>query len=269
MWRDTGDGHGVTLVITATGLAAIGLEAHTARQAETEATAAAPSKERKIREGTKQALLIEMLRRPEGATLDELVAVTKWQSHTIRGAMAGALKKKLGLTIVYVTHDQAEAMALSDRMLVMDMGVVQQVDTPTNMYNNPANRFVFSFLGLSNFMPVALHDGLVWPAGSASSNLECEIPEEWDDDRAVLATRPNEIQLTLEGGYRTRIKNRVFLGDYVEYRMDIGDAEIRVQTHEHRDFRVGDVCGVRLGKVKWYSAAEEISEEERERRKVI
>ena len=179
------------------------------------------------------------------------------------------LQKKLGLTIVYVTHDQAEAMALSDRMLVMDMGVVQQVDTPTNMYNNPANRFVFSFLGLSNFVPVSLHDGLVWPARSASSNLECEIPEEWDDDRAVLATRPNEIQLTLEGGYRTRIKNRVFLGDYVEYRMDIGDAEIRVQTHEHRDFRVGDVCGVRLGKVKWYSAAEEISEEERERRKVI
>lgn len=179
------------------------------------------------------------------------------------------LQKKLGLTIVYVTHDQAEAMALSDRMLVMDMGVVQQVDTPTNMYNNPANRFVFSFLGLSNFVPVALHDGLVWPAGSASSNLECEIPEEWDDNRAVLATRPNEIQLTLEGGYRTRIRNRVFLGDYVEYRVDIGDAEIRVQTHEHRDFRVGDVCGVRLGKVKWYSAAEEISEEERERRKVI
>ena len=179
------------------------------------------------------------------------------------------LQKKLGLTIVYVTHDQAEAMALSDRMLVMDMGVVQQVDTPTNIYNNPANRFVFSFLGLSNFVPAALHDGLVWPAGSASSNLECEIPRDWDDDRAVLATRPNEIQLTPEGGYRTRIKNRVFLGDYVEYRMDVGDTEIRVQTHEHRHFKVGDPCGVRLGKVKWYPAEEEISDDERERRKVI
>jgi hypothetical protein len=99
VWRDTGDGLGVTLVITAAGMAAIGLEADTARQAETEATAAAPSKERKIREGTKQALLIQMLRRPEGATLDELVAATGWQSHTVRGAMAGALKKKLGLTI--------------------------------------------------------------------------------------------------------------------------------------------------------------------------
>ena len=57
------------------------------------------AKERKAREGTKQALLIEMLKRPKGATIDEIVTATGWQSHTVRGAMAGALKKKLGLTI--------------------------------------------------------------------------------------------------------------------------------------------------------------------------
>ena len=57
------------------------------------------AKERKTREGTKQALLIEMLKRPKGATIDEIVTATGWQSHTARGAMAGALKKKLGLTI--------------------------------------------------------------------------------------------------------------------------------------------------------------------------
>ena len=57
------------------------------------------AKERKTREGTKQALLIEMLKRPKGATIDEIVTATGWQSHTVRGAMAGALKKKLGLTI--------------------------------------------------------------------------------------------------------------------------------------------------------------------------
>ena len=62
------------------------------------ATAIDP-KERKTREGTKQAVMIAMLRRPEGATIEELVAATGWQSHTVRGAMAGALKKKLGLTI--------------------------------------------------------------------------------------------------------------------------------------------------------------------------
>ena len=61
--------------------------------------AAEAPKERKAREGTKQALLIAMLKRPTGATIDEIVTATGWQSHTARGAMAGALKKKLGLTI--------------------------------------------------------------------------------------------------------------------------------------------------------------------------
>ena len=56
-------------------------------------------KEHKKREGTKQALMIDLLRRPKGATLAEIVEATGWQSHTVRGAMAGALKKKLGLTI--------------------------------------------------------------------------------------------------------------------------------------------------------------------------
>ena len=62
-------------------------------------TQAPAAKERKTREGTKQALLIEMLKRPNGATIDEIVTATGWQSHTARGAMAGTLKKKLGLTI--------------------------------------------------------------------------------------------------------------------------------------------------------------------------
>ena len=67
-------------------------------EAEDETPPPAP-RERRPREGTKQALLIEMLKRPSGATIDEIVTATGWQSHSARGAMAGALKKKLGLTI--------------------------------------------------------------------------------------------------------------------------------------------------------------------------
>jgi hypothetical protein len=116
VWRETGDGHGVTLIITNAGLEAIGVEpdgalqtgtrgeeASEAAQAPAEAgsppaPAAAP-RERKAREGTKQALVIEMLRRPEGATITEIVEATSWASHTTRGFLAGALKKKLGLSI--------------------------------------------------------------------------------------------------------------------------------------------------------------------------
>jgi len=112
VWRETGDGHGVTLVATDAGLAAIGIETEGAdapagaTDAPTEEPApetptepkAAP-KTRTPREGTKQATLIAMLRAPDGATIEEIMAATCWQSHTVRGAMAGALKKKLGLEV--------------------------------------------------------------------------------------------------------------------------------------------------------------------------
>ncbi|UPH70203.1 DUF3489 domain-containing protein [Abyssibius alkaniclasticus] len=104
VWRETGDGHGVTLVATDAGLAAIGIEpedANTAPAGATDApteTEAAP-KARMPREGTKQAALIVMLRAPDGATIEEIMTATNWQSHTVRGAMSGALNKKLGLEV--------------------------------------------------------------------------------------------------------------------------------------------------------------------------
>jgi hypothetical protein len=122
VWRETGDGHAVTLIITDAGLEAIGVEPDTGPQAatrgeETDEVPAAPAeasgqpapaaapRERKTREGTKQALVIEMLRRPEGASIAEIVEATGWLSHTARGVLAGSLKKKLGLAIDSEKHD--------------------------------------------------------------------------------------------------------------------------------------------------------------------
>jgi hypothetical protein len=114
IWRETGDGHGVTLVATAAGLDAVGVaqEAGPANAAPLDAadaptdepaaqaavTGAAPTS-RAPREGTKQAALIDMLSRPEGATIEEIATGLQWAPHTVRGAMSGALKKRLGLVI--------------------------------------------------------------------------------------------------------------------------------------------------------------------------
>ncbi|MFC2387256.1 ABC transporter ATP-binding protein, partial [Treponema socranskii] len=75
------------------------------------------------------------------------------------------LQKKFNFTIIFVTHDQSEAMALSDRMMVMDMGKIVQIDTPRNLYNKPINRFVHSFLGKSTFVKVEIKDGKAYPDG--------------------------------------------------------------------------------------------------------
>jgi hypothetical protein len=115
-WRQTSDKPALTLAITAAGLAALGIVPDDAPQAPTQAarkqkaakvvaasettsTAATGATVAKTRNGTKQALLIDLLRRPEGATIAEISEATGWQAHTVRGAIAGALKKKLGLTI--------------------------------------------------------------------------------------------------------------------------------------------------------------------------
>jgi hypothetical protein len=124
IWRNVEDGRAVFLRITPAGLAAIGIEPEAAQEArapqrpgagrtdspasdESPSAAAAQGRSAshtaplrgKTREGTKQAALVAMLQRPDGATIDEIVATTGWQPHTIRGAFAGALKKRLGLTV--------------------------------------------------------------------------------------------------------------------------------------------------------------------------
>ena len=107
LWRETGDGHGTTLVVTDAGLLAIGIEPVLVKTvAINKHDAEAPaSKVPTPRAGTKQAMLIALLQAPDGATMDEIVAATGWLAHTARGAMSGALGKKLGLVVTSAKED--------------------------------------------------------------------------------------------------------------------------------------------------------------------
>lgn len=121
MWRETGDGHGTTLIATEAGLEAIGIEP-LAASAVANMRKARPKSEPvqtpgdtdtakpvAIRAGTKQAQIIAMLQRPEGATVAEMVEATGWLAHTVRGSISGALKKKLALPI---TAEKAEGRGM-------------------------------------------------------------------------------------------------------------------------------------------------------------
>jgi hypothetical protein len=115
LWRETGDGHGTTLIATEAGLEAIGIEplaasaVASARKAKAKAEPAPDdtdtAKPVAIRAGTKQAQIIAMLQRPEGASIAEITEATDWLAHSVRGLISGGLKKKLGLP---VTSDKVE-----------------------------------------------------------------------------------------------------------------------------------------------------------------
>ena len=99
VWRESDDGQRFTLIITDAGFTAIGIEVELKKTKTQKSEPKTTPTERKIREGTKQALVIEMLRRAKGASIAEIVEATGWLQHTARGVLAGNLKKKLGLTI--------------------------------------------------------------------------------------------------------------------------------------------------------------------------
>ncbi len=168
------------------------------------------------------------------------------------------LQNKYGFSIIYVTHDQSEAMALSDRILVMKLGVMQQVDTPLNIYNNPANKFVFSFIGVSNFTNAHWRGDNAYITGSELAlPSSLAIPARMKgEDIFNLASRPTEIKFTSESdpdGVRGYVLRKAFLGEVIDYLVKVGDQEIRVQT-SRRDQgpEVEQGCCIKFLRPFWY-----------------
>lgn len=136
-----------------------------------------------------------------------------------------SIQKKLGITVVYVTHDQSEAMAMSDRVVVMSKGVVQQIGAPHEIYTTPANKMVADFIGLVNFMDGEAKGDRVFIKGTDisfanSANVNGE---------AIIAVRPENITMSLSGGMiKGVLTHRFYLGDAVDYRIQVGDHNVRV-----------------------------------------
>jgi iron(III) transport system ATP-binding protein len=163
------------------------------------------------------------------------------------------LQRRFGFSIIYVTHDQSEAMALSDRILVMKSGVVQQIGSPVEVYSAPANRFVFGFIGLSNFLKATISaDGMRVGAQSLAWEHHVPPPELIHAGEAVAASRPTEVHFT-EGGLRGVVRRRSYLGEIVDYQVAVGEQFVRVQKTRHEAGpQVGEPCGLSFAKLLWY-----------------
>lgn len=162
---------------------------------------------------------------------------------------------RMGITAVYVTHDQAEALALSDRVAVMNRGRIEQIGTPDEIYDFPRTRFVADFIGLSEFIEgeIMTIDSHQRRALVAASGLEISAPvpdEMVPGQKVLLFIRPNNIELLPQshpGGANTfsgMVDKMTYLGDRNDYRVRLGDElTLRVQTDGKVRFGEGDpVC---------------------------
>jgi len=143
------------------------------------------------------------------------------------------LQQRLGITSIYVTHDQAEAMALSDRIVVMEAGRVQQEGSPLDIYARPANRFVADFIGRVNFLEGRVAsvgpDGLRVDVGDRCLDVPGASGRLAAGDAATLVVRPETIRLVPSVGASTfigTIRRATYLGATVEYELEWEGATI-------------------------------------------
>ena len=159
------------------------------------------------------------------------------------------IQHNVGITTVYVTHDQEEAMAVSDRIAVMNSGVIQQIGSPKALYQRPANLFVATFIGRSNVMHgrLAVVDGKAWLCmpGGYRTLLPTVRPECLQEQDVVISVRPEELLLNRsaeEGGMRATVEDAVFLGLNTHYfvRLESGEeAEIIQESTIEETLRPG------------------------------
>ena len=162
------------------------------------------------------------------------------------------LQQRLGITAVYVTHDQEEALALSDRVAVMNRGRVQQVGTPAEIYTQPATKFVADFIGLSDFVPAkvaALEERSVVLAIGAERLRAPAVEGLQVGGDVLLFIRPNDVQIRSAAQHQENclpgtIRKGTYLGDKFDYRVDVLGMEVRVQTHGAERFEVGEQVAV-------------------------
>ena len=154
------------------------------------------------------------------------------------------LKNELGITFIYVTHDQEEALTMSDTIVVMNQGYIQQVGTPEDIYNEPKNAFVADFIGDSNILSATMvHDRLVNILGA---NFPC-VDEGFGQKKPVDAViRPEDIDLVKpeDGMIRGVVTHVIFKG--VHYEMEVMANNYEWLVHSTDMFPVGAEVGLRV-----------------------
>lgn len=138
------------------------------------------------------------------------------------------IQKRAGITTVYVTHDQEEALAVSDRIAVMNGGKIVGLGTPTEIYGRPGNVFMADFLGMKNIYPVKSRDGA---KAQLAEGVSLAVSEELPSGEISLVLRPDSVRFAgeaEENAFEGVLKHRLFMGTAVEYLVETSFGTVRV-----------------------------------------
>jgi iron(III) transport system ATP-binding protein len=153
------------------------------------------------------------------------------------------LQQDLGITSVYVTHDQSEALAISDVVVVMNQGRIEQIGTPTDLYRRPASHFVADFIGEANLLSAQVEDGGVRVGPYRILYRQAGIIA----GPATLMARPEAIRVAADGdGLPGRIRSAFFMGTYCDYIVETEAGEVSVADAQSVDAMHGVGASVRL-----------------------
>ena len=160
------------------------------------------------------------------------------------------IQQRVGITAIYVTHDQSEAMALSDQIIVMSKGVVAQMGTPQEIYYHPINEFVADFIGEANFLKGRMtgREGSKAVLDIHGNRLLVEGREDMQagtDYTVVL--RPEAATLADEGGMPCKVVLSCFMGSYQNYHVLVGDTLVKLEEHNPKNkriYEVGETCSL-------------------------
>ncbi|MFB6101476.1 MAG: ABC transporter ATP-binding protein [Haloplanus sp.] len=208
------------------------------------------------------ALGRSIVRDPEVFLLDEPLANLDAKLRTEMRATLVELQRELGVTTVYVTHNQIEAMTMSDKVAVLDKGNIQQLAAPQELYRNPANQFVADFIGTPsmNFLDVSAHHGsdgvritnsvfdISIPADSAAGSTIQDATT--DNEEYVLGIRPQDLTVSQRGTSDGELAMEIEVvvvetaGDELILHLEEGDIRIKAVVNERMNVGHGDMVDI-------------------------
>lgn len=190
------------------------------------------------------AIARAIVNEPEILLLDEPLGALDLKMRKEMQLELKAMHKKLGITFIYVTHDQEEALTMSDTVVVMADGVIQQIGTPADIYNEPKNAFVADFIGESNiYNGIMPADGKVRFLGKM---FDC-VDKGFEKDEPVdVVVRPEDVRMVApeQGMLQATITSVVFKGIHYQILAEIGKAEIEIQSTQKKE--VGERIGIAI-----------------------